>query len=142
MRANVQKATILVADDEESTRRLVRRVLESNGYRVLEAANGKKALETAGRQKGPIDLLLSDVRMPELDGPGSAQQLQALRPQMRVVFMSGFTDGLLQWDGKRGECPCVQKPFLIAVLLKTLEGALAQAPERLAGGGRVKRAGW
>jgi CheY-like chemotaxis protein len=80
--------TILVCDDEQSLRRFVRTILTRHGYRVLEAKNGKQALVVAEAHDGPIHLLLSDVTMPELDGPGLAEQLRAVRPDVRVVLMS------------------------------------------------------
>jgi DNA-binding NtrC family response regulator len=77
--------TILLCDDEGGIRRLLRTILGRHGYHVLEAKNGKHAMVVAEAHAGPIHLLLSDVLMPELDGPGLAEQLQAIRPDVRVM---------------------------------------------------------
>lgn len=121
--------TILLCDDEHSVRRLVRTLLTRHGYQVLEAQNGKRALEVAETHSGVIHLLLSDVMMPELNGPDLAEQLRAVRPDVRVIFMSaGFTNGLLaSLDG----CPLLQKPFDRSMLLEAVGDSLAQQPHPL-----------
>lgn len=116
--------TILLCDDEHSVRRLVCILLTRRGYQVLEAQNGKHAMEVAEAHKGPIHLLLSDVTMPELDGPSLAEQLRAVRPDVRVVFMSA------NWVSDGG-CPFVQKPFLPSALMRTVRDALAHPPHPL-----------
>jgi two-component system, cell cycle sensor histidine kinase and response regulator CckA len=116
--------TILLCDDEHSVRRLVCILLTRRGYQVLEAQNGKHAMEVAEAHKGPIHLLLSDVTMPELDGPSLAEQLRAVRPDVRVVFMSA------DWVSD-GRCPFVQKPFLPSALMRTVRDALAHPPHPL-----------
>src|ERR1051326_928210 len=82
--------TILLADDDPGMRHLTYSVLESHGYSVLQAENGKKALAIAQNHQGPIHLLISDVMMPELDGPSLAEELRAVHPETRVIFMSGY----------------------------------------------------
>jgi CheY-like chemotaxis protein len=121
--------TILLCDDEHSVRHLVRTLLTRHGYQVLEAQNGKRALKVAETHSGTIHLLLSDVMMPELNGPDLAKQLRAVRPDVRVIFMSaGFTDGLLaSFDG----CPLLQKPFDRSTLLEAVGDSLAQPPHPL-----------
>ena len=123
--------TILLCDDEPSIRSLVRRLFTRHGYQVLEAQNGKHALEVAKSYHGIIHLLLTDVMMPELNGPDLAEQLRAVRPDVRVIFMSAdFTDGLLSSvDG----CPLVQKPFDLTTLLEVVDDSLAQPPKPLRG---------
>ncbi len=116
--------TILLCDDERGIRRLVSTILTRHGYQVLEAQNGKHAMVVAEAHTGPIHLLLSDVLMPELDGPGLAEQLQAVRPDVRVIFMSA------EWVPD-GVCPFVQKPFLPSALMSTIRDALAQPPHPL-----------
>jgi hypothetical protein len=81
--------TVLLAEDEDSVRRLAKRVLEAQGYTVLEAVNGEAALRLAADYAGVIDLLLSDVVMPELGGRLLAERLVAQRPEIEVLFMSG-----------------------------------------------------
>jgi len=116
--------TILLCDDERGIRRLLRTILTRHGYQVLEAQNGKHAMVVAEAHTGPIHLLLSDVLMPELDGPGLAEQLRAVRPDVRVIFMSA------EWVPD-GVFPFVQKPFLPSALMRTIRNALAQPPHPL-----------
>ena len=111
--------TVLLAEDDDAVRKLTRHVLVSKGYNVLEADNGLTALRVAEEHPGPIDLLLTDVIMPKLDGHQLHAQLLALRPELRVVFMSGFTDVDI------GEATFIAKPFAAIKLLRTLREALA-----------------
>jgi len=99
-------------EDEDSVRRLAKRVLEAQGYTVLEAVNGEAALRLAGDYAGVIDLLLSDVVMPELGGRLLAERLTAVRPEIEVLFMSGYTDDDILRRGllERGQ-KLLQKPF-------------------------------
>lgn len=85
--------TVLVVEDEDDVRELTREVLEGAGYTVLEAARPDEAMRIAGQQAGSIDLLLTDVVMPDRSGLALALQLTAFYPQMRVVFMSGYAAG-------------------------------------------------
>jgi two-component system cell cycle sensor histidine kinase/response regulator CckA len=123
--------TILLCDDERNVRSLVRTLLTQHGYRVLEAGSGRHALEVAEAHSGTIQLLLTDVMMPELNGPSLAQELRGVRPDIRVIFMSAaFTDGLLaSLDG----CPLLQKPFDRITLLEVVGDSLAQPPKPLRG---------
>ncbi|HEX7087476.1 MAG TPA: response regulator [Vicinamibacterales bacterium] len=84
--------TILVAEDEDGVRSLTREVLEKYGYTVLEASNGEEALSLSDRYQGRVHLLLSDVVMPRMGGPELAQALLRKRPDMKVLYMSGYTD--------------------------------------------------
>src|SRR5205807_2501990 len=84
--------TILLAEDEEIVRKLAHEVLQMSGYHVLVAANGGAALLICERHEGPIHLLLTDIVMPELSGQELAARLARLRPEMRVLFMSGYTN--------------------------------------------------
>ena len=110
--------TILLVEDEESVRRLARRVLEAQGYTVLEAINGADALRIAGDYAGVIDLLLSDVVMPEVGGRLLAERLTAARPETEVMFMSGYTDDDILRRGllERGQ-RLIQKPFTATALV-------------------------
>jgi two-component system cell cycle sensor histidine kinase/response regulator CckA len=83
--------TILIAEDETSLRTLTRDALELCGYKVMAAANGVEALELSSRFPGNIDLLLTDVAMPEMGGRVLAEKLSQARPEVKVVFMSGYT---------------------------------------------------
>jgi CheY-like chemotaxis protein len=123
-----EQQTILYAEDEESIRTLVRLTLKRHGYNVLVAENGKMAIEIAKAHDGPIHLLLSDVMMPELDGPNLAEQLRALRPYVRVIFMSGYGAELLS---PYSECGFIQKPCLPSTIVRTVGDALALPPKPL-----------
>ena len=82
--------TILLVEDDESVRKLVRQMLLLRGYKVLETTRSSEAVDLAGKHSGPIDLLLTDVIMPQMGGHEIAAQVAALRPGIRVVFMSGY----------------------------------------------------
>ena len=111
------KETVLVVEDEKLVRDLVREILSHHGYDVLEASRGAEALEVSGRQKGPIHLLISDVVMPGMTGPELARRLTALRPEMGVLFMSGYTDDAILHHGvfEHG-AEYLQKPFKASAL--------------------------
>lgn len=113
----LEAQTILLCDDEESVRRFLRTLLTLHGYQVLEAQNGKHAMAVAEAHNGPIHLLLSDVMMPEVDGPSLAAQLMAVRSDVRVVLMSA------EWVSD-GKCPFLQKPFLPGALVSIIRRAL------------------
>jgi PAS domain S-box-containing protein len=104
--------TVLLVEDEESLRTLTRDLLVETGYNVLEANSGSQALEIAQRHPGPIHLLLTDVVMLGMSGPALAEKLGGPRPEMRVLYMSGYTDRAL---GQRGILDpgtfLLQKPY-------------------------------
>ena len=87
--------TILLVDDEETVRRFGSRVLEKHGFQVLCAATGAEALSAAGGHSGTIDLLLTDVMMPEMTGCVLAEHLLAQRPSLRVLFISGYAENAI-----------------------------------------------
>ncbi len=84
--------TILLVEDQAPVRALIRRVLGPLGYQILEAEDGERALAVAETYAGPIDLLLTDVHLGEMNGPVLAQHLVPLRPSMRVLFISGYIE--------------------------------------------------
>jgi signal transduction histidine kinase len=84
--------TVLLVEDEDMVRNLLREVLHANGYRVIEAANGDQAIELCWRHDGPLDLLITDVMMPQMSGPMLADRLKALQPDMKLLYISGYTD--------------------------------------------------
>jgi two-component system, cell cycle sensor histidine kinase and response regulator CckA len=119
--------TILLVEDEELVRRLVRETLQREGYNVLDAPNANEARQIFSSYKGPIDLLISDVVMPKEGGRELAASLASQRPQMKVLFMSGYADLTLTHDSLVSGGPTfLQKPFTPAALLRsvreTLEG--------------------
>ena len=102
---------ILLVEDEEMVRGLARMILETSGYVVLEASNGREGLTMCETNEGPIDLLLSDVVMPELSGRELAEQAVKLRPGMKVMFMSGYTHDIILKEGVQKGTAFLQKPF-------------------------------
>ena len=104
--------TILIAEDEEIVRKLTCQVLGLYGYQVLEAANGGTALLICERRTEPIHLLITDMVMPEMSGRELSERLSKLRPEMKVLYMSGYTDSAMLHQGalEDGE-NFIQKPF-------------------------------
>ena len=120
--------TVLVAEDMAAVRAVTRQMLERYGYTVLEAADGMAALGVAAGFNGHIHLLLTDVVMPDLSGRDLAAQLQALRPDMKVVYMSGYTDDAVVRHGILEEgIAYLQKPFTPASLARKVRGVLGPA---------------
>ena len=106
--------TVLLVEDEDSVRRLARMALERHGYQVLTAANGRAALAIAeDRTSAPIDLIITDVVMPEMSGRQLVDILRTRRPEMKVLFMSGYIqDSLERHDVVRE--PFLHKPFTLS----------------------------
>jgi DNA-binding NtrC family response regulator len=105
----------------------VHEILGRAGYRVLEAASPGAALTLASGFAGRIDLVLTDVVMPEMRGHDLASVLRAARPEMRVVYMSGFSEEVVG-AAARGRLHFLQKPFTAELLLRTLREALVAPP--------------
>ncbi|MBK5290197.1 MAG: response regulator [Acidobacteriia bacterium] len=126
--ARTEQETILLVEDELGIRNLIRKVLDRSGYRVLEAANGREALEMAQSHSGLIHLLLTDVIMPEMNGVDLATALQSFRPETRVLFISGYTGptGLDVANLPPGS-GFLPKPFAIAALVAKVRQMLAAA---------------
>lgn len=119
------RETVLLAEDETAVRALARRLLEGKGFTVLEATDGQEALEVARRHEGGIALLLTDVVMPELDGLELASRLKFLRPGIKVVFMSGYTeDGALSHGLLKDGSGFLRKPFTPEALLRKIDETL------------------
>jgi CheY-like chemotaxis protein len=102
---------VLLVEDEDMVRALTRMILETNGYVVIEACNGREGLTMCETNDGPIDLLLSDVVMPELSGGELAEEAVKLRPEMKVMFMSGYTHDIILKEGVQHGTAFLQKPF-------------------------------
>ncbi len=94
-----RKETVLLVEDAKRVRDVVREILEMSGYEVLEARDGADALRISGRHRGPIHLMVTDVVMPQMSGRELAQRLAALRSDMRVLYMSGYTDDAIVRHG-------------------------------------------
>jgi CheY-like chemotaxis protein len=117
--------TILVVEDEEHVRRLVTRVLETRGHRVLVAEHGRAALEVARGHDGHIDLLLSDMVMPHLGGRDLAEELKRERPELEVILMSGYSeDGRDSRLEAGGRVHFLGKPFLPSDLVERVREVL------------------
>jgi two-component system, cell cycle sensor histidine kinase and response regulator CckA len=126
------RLTILLVEDEPAVRAFSAQVLEDAGYRVLQAGNGEEALAiTTGREE-PIALLITDVVMPGINGRILAERLRALRPDLPVLYMSGYTDDMIVRTGVVAEgAAFLQKPFSPQGLLNRVRSALAHAKSRL-----------
>ena len=109
-------AVVMVVDDERSIRDLLRRLLERAGYRVLTAAHGGEALQRFTEESGAVDLVITDVRMPEMTGPELADHLTALRPDLRILYISGYSAPLIAHQAA-ARAVFLQKPFTSATLL-------------------------
>ena len=124
--------TIMVVEDQDAVRKLTRRILERQGYRVIEARHGQEALDLFSDRGKDIDLVLSDVMMPEMGGRELIPRLLSLRPDARILLMSGFADGgpmPVRSDG--GSVAFLPKPFTPDVLLARVRAVL-DAGERVA----------
>jgi len=110
--------TVLLVEDDESLRPLMRRVLETHGYAVLEARHGKDAIRVADGHGGAVDLVITDVVMPEMGGRELAERLASARPSSKILFVSGYTDDVVIRQGilDKGR-PFLQKPFTPQELL-------------------------
>jgi CheY-like chemotaxis protein len=113
------KETLLVVDDDHAVRRTMKRILEAAGYRVLEAASGENALRILAAHGDAIDLLVTDLRMPKMDGREVTRRGREMRPDLRVLIVTGMVDeGPLPSEG------ILAKPFSPGSLLKRVEQLL------------------
>ncbi len=113
--------TVLVVEDEAALREVTRRILARNGYQVITAVDGRDAVEVATAHAGRIDLIVTDVVMPQMLGKEAAERIQALYPTVRVLFMSGYTGGVLDTQGVlESGVNLIEKPFTEASLLAKL----------------------
>ena len=117
--------TIMVVEDEEGVLSLIRLALRAAGYKVLEAGDPERALAICSDHDGPVHLLLTDVVMPKMSGPKVAEQVAALRPDIKVLYMSGYTDDSIVHHGVLSEgLPFIQKPFSPMSLRKKIREVL------------------
>lgn len=117
------RETILLAEDQDGIRDLVREFLQRKGYTVLFANDGEDALRIAGEHRNPIDLLLTDVIMPNVGGHDLAQRMRQLHPNLKVLFMSGYAEPSASAK-QEGIGPVLQKPFLLDALAHKLRNIL------------------
>ncbi|HVS36566.1 MAG TPA: ATP-binding protein, partial [Gemmataceae bacterium] len=121
------KETQLLVEDEESVRQLARRTLQAKGYHVLEAGDGLAALTICQRHLRSIDLVVTDVVMPELGGVDLVQRLRTVRPHLKVLYMSGYNDSTLLRHGiEESEANYLEKPFTPDVLTRKVRDLLDQ----------------
>jgi two-component system cell cycle sensor histidine kinase/response regulator CckA len=120
------EGTILLVEDEEGLRQLNARGLASRGYTVLEAGNGVEAIEVLEKSDGRIDLVVSDVVMPEMDGPTLLRELRSRNPEMKIIFVSGYAEDAFQKhlpaDGKYA---FLAKPFTLKQLVNAVKETMA-----------------
>jgi hypothetical protein len=117
---------VLITEDEDAIRALSRRVLEREGYTVLEARDGREAIRVAAGYPSRIDLLVTDMVMPNVGGSELFAHLRLLRPDMRVLFVSGYTDDDIIRRGLKDEKSAfLQKPFTAKGLAAAAQAALA-----------------
>ncbi len=117
--------TVLLVEDEEIVRRMAHEILLMNGYQVLESSHGAEALDTCRQHSGPIHLMLTDVVMPQMSGRELAEHAASLRPDMRVLYMSGYTDDSIVHHGVLDEgMAFIEKPFTPNSLARKVRAAL------------------
>ena len=120
--------TILIAEDSESLREIAREYLQSVGYTVLEAATGAEALQKARDYGNSIHLLLTDIVMPAMSGPELARKILSLRPGIKVIFTSGYTDDTIAREGVLDPSVAfIQKPFRPKALARKIQEVLARS---------------
>lgn len=128
--------TVLVVDDDAAVMTVVNCMLETGGYNVLLAPRADVALRLVGRNDLKIDLVLLDVVMPDLTGPELAERILALRPRMKVLFMSGFSDSeVVRVKILDRGLELLPKPFTSDVLLDVVERVLSFPAHRSAAAG-------
>jgi PAS domain S-box-containing protein len=118
--------TILLVEDEESVRSMIRRVLEEHGYTVLAAGNGEEALELAHEHADEIDLVFTDVVMPGMNGGELVSRLRALRPDIEVVYMSGYAEASVRQGVLETGATYLQKPFTPSALTEVVRRVLEE----------------
>lgn len=126
MSERVSRPRVLVVDDEPILRRFVAQVLTAAGYEVLTAVDGREAQAIAEHADAALDLVLTDIRMPNLDGLELGRALAALRPQLPVIYMSGFGPPAADMSALR----FIAKPFHPDELLAEMHRVLPPSPRR------------
>eukprot|EP00873_Tetraselmis_striata_P031569 jgi/Tetstr1/451833/TSEL_038869.t1 len=125
-------ARILVAEDDDNVRAFVTRALEMSGHEVIDASDGGLALEIANEHNGNFDLLVSDIKMPVMDGIGLALAIGAQYPAMTILLMTGFADQRERAHGLDALIyDVLGKPFSLAQLIEKVNDALAGKPAEI-----------
>jgi two-component system cell cycle sensor histidine kinase/response regulator CckA len=115
---------VLLVEDDGAVRAMARQALAAHGYQVIEAGSGSEALRIESEHKGPIHLLVTDVVMPRMSGRQLAERIQRLRPEIRVVYMSGYTNDAVLLRGVSPDTSFLHKPFTPMALARTVRLAL------------------
>ena len=126
------RETILFAEDDEGARRVISRMLQDQGYTVVEAENGAMAVRSLLSHPGRIQLLLTDMMMPDFDGRALAEQIEGLQPGMKVVFVSGYSRSELEANGvlaAGSKARLLKKPFKREELLQVVRQTLDEPAE-------------
>jgi two-component system, cell cycle sensor histidine kinase and response regulator CckA len=120
-----ESETILLVEDEEIVRRLIRDTLRSSGYTVLEAGNGEEAMRICRAQRDPVDIVVTDVVMPHMTGPELVDHLSASQPELKVLYVSGYADGRSsQRTSLQPGTELLQKPFTPSMLAQKVREVL------------------
>jgi DNA-binding NtrC family response regulator len=118
-------STVLLVEDDEIMRSLTRQLLQQHGYTVVEADDGKSALEWVESHPDPIDLVLTDVVMRRMSGPELVERLSASHPNLKVIYMSGYTGELIaEREVLNRGITLLEKPFTRTALLNTIHTTL------------------
>jgi two-component system, cell cycle sensor histidine kinase and response regulator CckA len=121
--------TVLVAEDEEAVRQIIEKALDAHGYRVLSARDGAEALERASVYAGQIDLLVTDVVMPDMNGRELSRRLVETRPNLRTLYLSGYTDDAILHRGVLQQgVAFLQKPFSLRMLARKVREVIEARP--------------
>ena len=118
--------TIMLVEDEEAVRMFSARALRNKGYKVIEAASGRAALDLMAGSPDPIDLLITDVVMPEIDGPALVEEFRAARPGLKVIFISGYAESSFRNSADGASLHFLAKPFSLKQLAAKVKDVLAE----------------
>ena len=117
--------TVLLVEDEDSVRHMACEVLSRSGYKVLDASDGAEALSRCGRHRGPIHLVLADVLLPHMTSQEMVERLKRLRPGMKVLYISGYTEGAASRFGvAAAHTAFLPKPFTMQALVQKVRETL------------------
>jgi two-component system, cell cycle sensor histidine kinase and response regulator CckA len=120
------QGTILLVEDEEGLRSLNARGLRSRGYTVIEASNGVEALEVFDEKDGAVDLVVSDVVMPEMDGPTLLRAMRQRNPDLKIIFVSGYAEDAFAKSLEENEkFDFLAKPFALSALVAKVKETMA-----------------
>ena len=125
---SARKGKVLLVEDDHQVRSFIRMLLSTNGYEVLEASTGAEGLELAEQHSAEIDLLLSDMLLPELSGYDLALKVLELRPRMKILFMTGYVEGeIVQRSMTELGASFLDKPFQPSTLLARVQESIESA---------------